>query len=170
MAKSLPAGLVTCLWGHYSRAEIYQTSAGIKFELTFLEYEALWSEDQRKKLIYWHESDRLAKAMAHPDKGYVLSWRSKADRTAGAMNATSARILTREHSRQRFNLQARETHTEAARKKIGDAQRGRTRSAEHRAAIRYARKGTKQSPEQIAQRVAATKATKERKRLQSSAS
>lgn len=165
MSMSLPAGIVTWLWSHYSSAQSYQISKGIDFKLTFLEYQALWSERQLKKLVYWHKSRRLDSAMRHPDSGYVLSWRSKADRAAGVMDATTARILTREKSRERFYLQAGETHTEDAKKRIGDAQRGRKRSAKHKAAVSRSKKGVKQSQEQIDARVAATKATKERKRL-----
>ena len=163
MAASLPVGIITWLWGQYSRAKAYQTDQGITFNLTFLEYQALWKKDQLEKLIYWHKHNRLVSAMKHRDRGFVLSWRSKADRKAGVMDKTTARILTREKSRQRFYLQPGETHSEDAKKRIGDAQRGRKRSAEHKAAISRARKGTKQSQEHIDARVAATKATKQRK-------
>lgn len=170
MATALPQGIVTWLWGHYSRSKTYQESQGVTVNLTFLEYQFLWKPKQMEKLIYWQKSNRIEQAMKHPDSGLVLSWRSKADKANGVMDATTARILTREASRRRFYLQAGETHSESARKKIGDAQRGRKRSAEHRAAIGNARRGTKQTPEQIAARVAATRATKLLKRQQSKAS
>lgn len=127
MAASLPDGIIKWLWGQYSRAKVYQTEKGITFNPTFLEYQGLWKKAQLEKLVYWHESDRLEKAMKHRDKGFVLSWRSKADRKAGVMDKTTARILTREKSRQRFYLQPGETHSEDAKKRIGDAQRGRKR-------------------------------------------
>lgn len=160
MATALSQGIITWLWGHYSRAKAYQEAKGITVNLTFLEYQSLWKPRQLEKLTYWHKSKRIEQAMKHPDSGLVLSWRSKADRAKGVMNATTARILTRGASRRRFYLQPGETHSENARKKIGDAQRGRKRSNQHRAAIGNARRGTKQTPEQIAKRVAATRATK----------
>jgi hypothetical protein len=157
---NLPDGIITWMHGHYTRARDYQTSRGIEFKLTFLEYQSLWSPKKLEKLVYWHQSGRIAKAMKHPRHGYVLSWRAKADRASGILDITTARIITRAASEKRFFLQAGETHSEAAKIKIGDAQRGRIRSAAHKAAISKARAGTKQTPEQIAKRVAATKATK----------
>ncbi len=55
--------------GQYSRAKAYQTDQGVTFNLTFLEYQALWKKDQLEKLIYWHKHNRLVSAMKPGTEG-----------------------------------------------------------------------------------------------------
>ena len=164
MVSEFSSGIITWLFQQYEKSKSYQMAKGIIFNLSFLEYQSLW-QCQSKKLNYWYGSGKLDTFMRHPQQGLVLSWRSKELRAAGVMDATTACVITRANSEKRFFLQAGEQHTEEAKKRIGDGQRGRKRSDKHKAAISRARKGQPQSKEQIAKRVAATRATKERNRL-----
>lgn len=163
MTIELPRKIISELYHFYCQSQKYHVGNGVKFELSFLEYQDLWSNAQKEKIIRWFKSGRLRTSMKHKEKGYVLSWRRKADYANRVMNKETARILTRDSSQRRFWMQAGDKHTEKARKAIGDAQRGRKRSDEHRAAISRARKGVKQTPEQVAARVAATAITKAKK-------
>ncbi len=84
----------------------------------------LWGLRKLKQVAELIETGKLTKRMRHPDRGWVLSWISKEAREAGEMNITTARILQRNSSKHRFfYLQAGDTHTDAAKRKIGDAKR-----------------------------------------------
>ncbi|WP_342106140.1 hypothetical protein [Methylobacterium sp. SI9] len=142
----------------------YQVGRGKVFALSFSDYVDLWGLRKLREVARLIETGKLTKRMRHPDRGWVLSWISKEAREAGEMNITTARILQRNSSKHRFYLQAGDTHTDAAKRKIGDAKRGKTLSETHKQAIREARIGVPQSAEHKAKRIAAIKATKQRQR------
>ena len=105
----------------FTRAERYQKGRGIQFDLTFDEYVDLWTLKNLKKVASLIKQGRIGSRMRHPDKGWVLSWSSKAARSSGVMDKSTARVLQRQTSKLRFYLQVGDKHTEAAKKKIGDA-------------------------------------------------
>jgi hypothetical protein len=142
----------------FEKSKAYQTARGIRFELTFEEYIKLWSADKIRKLEKYAAAGDLDRRMRHPDKGWVLSWASKEARKAGVMNKDTARVLTRKTSEIRFFMQKGERHTEAAKKAIGDAHRGKKISEKHRNDISKARMGVKQSEEHRRKRSEAMRA------------
>ncbi|WCS25643.1 hypothetical protein LOK46_02010 [Methylobacterium sp. NMS14P] len=147
---------------HYRGRMAYQTGRGKIFALSFSDYVDLWGLRKLKQVAKLIEDGKLTKRMRHPDRGWVLSWTSKEAREAGEMNITTARILQRNSSKHRFYLKAGDTHTDAAKRKIGDAKRGKSLSEDHKQAIREARIGVPQSAEHKAKRIAAIRATKQR--------
>ncbi|WP_342166992.1 hypothetical protein [Methylobacterium sp. SD21] len=149
---------------HYRGRMAYQVSRGKIFALSFADYVNLWGLRKLREVAKLIETGKLTRRMRHPDKGWVLSWISKEAREAGEMNATTARILQRNSSKLRFYLQAGDTHTDVAKRKIGDAKRGKALSDAHKQAIREARIGVKQSAEHKAKRIAAMRATKQLQR------
>jgi hypothetical protein len=149
---------------HYLGRESYQTGRGIRFALTFSEYVDLWSIKNLKLASKLIATGKIGKRMRDPDKGWVLSWASKKARETGEMNSTTARILQRNSSKHRFYLQAGDTHTDDAKRRIGDAKRGKSLSKEHKQSIREARLGVPQSEEHKAKRIAAIRATKQQQR------
>jgi hypothetical protein len=151
---------------HYRGRQAYQTNRGKIFALSFSDYVDLWGLRRLKEVDKLIETGKLTRRMRHPDRGWVLSWTSKEAREAGEMNCTTARILQRNSSKHRFYLKAGDTHTEAAKLKIGDAKRGKPLSDTHKQAIREARLGVTQSEEHKAKRIAAIRATKQRQREQ----
>jgi hypothetical protein len=154
----------TWLEQQFARAERYQTSRGIHFELTFEEYADLWGPKRLNDAVQLMKAGRLLARMRHPDRGWVLSWSNKNARKTGVMNKHTARILQRLTSKLRFYLQKGERHTDAARAKIGAAKRGKPLSVAHKEAIRAARTGVAQSEEHKRKRIAAIRATKQRQR------
>lgn len=123
----------------------------------------LWGLRKLKQVAKLIEEGKLTKRM-RIDRGWVLSWTSKEARETGVMNITTARILQRNSSKHRFYLKAGDTHTDTAKRKIGDAKRGKSLSEDHKQAIREARIGVAQSAGHKAKRIAAMKATKQRQR------
>jgi hypothetical protein len=162
----LDAEPATLAWleKHYQGRESYQTGRGIRFALTFSEYVNLWGLAKLKQVTALIAAGKIDKRMRHPNKGWVLSWASKEAREAGEMNSNTARILQRNSSKHRFFLKPGDTHTDDAKRRIGDAKRGRPLSKEHKQAIRETRLGVQQSEEHKAKRIAAIKATKQRQR------
>jgi hypothetical protein len=156
--------LRTWLEQQFARAERYQASRGIRFELTFEDYADLWGPARLKKALQLMKGGRLRSRMRHPDRGWVLSWSNKDARKTGVMNRHTARILQRLTSKLRFYLQKGERHTDAARARIGAAKRGKPLSVAHKEAIRAARTGVAQSEEHKRKRIAAIRVTKQRQR------
>nr|WP_083916184.1 hypothetical protein [Methylobacterium sp. B34] len=156
----------TAAWleAHYQGRKSYQTGRNIRFVLTFSQYVELWGMKRLKQVAKLIAAGRIARRMRHPEKGWVLSWISKKARKAGEMNFTTARILQRNSSKYRFYLKAGDTHNDEAKRRIGDAKRGKPLSKGHKEAIRDARLGVSQSEEHKAKRIAAIRATKQRKR------
>lgn len=111
------------LEAHYQGREKYQTGRGIRFALKFSEYVNLWGIKKLKQVTKLIESGRIGNRMRHPEKGWVLSWISREAREAGEMNCATARILQRNSSKHRFYLKAGDTHTDDAKRRIGDAKR-----------------------------------------------
>lgn len=162
----LNAQPATLAWleAHYQGREKYQTGRGIQFALTFSEYVNLWGIKKLKQVTKLIESGRIGNRMRHPEKGWVLSWISREAREAGEMNSATARILQRNSSKHRFYLKTGDKHTDDAKRRIGDAKRGKPLSDEHKQSIRESRLGVPQSEEHKAKRFAAIRATKQRQR------
>ena len=150
----------------HNRASAYQTSKGINFDLTLAEYISLWSPYRLEKLERLILANEIKSYQKNKKYGWVLSWRAKKDRAAGTMNIETARILLRWQSEVVFRIQLGETQSAHARKKIGDARRGKPLSAQHRASISSARRGIQQSEEHKRRRIDAMRATKARKRAE----
>ncbi len=159
-----PAAIQEWLEKHYRGRMAYQIGRGKIFALSFSDYVDLWGLRKLKQVAKLIEEGKLTKRMRHPDRGWVLSWTSKEARETGVMNITTARILQRNSSKHRFYLKAGDTHTDTAKRKIGDAKRGKSLSEDHKQAIREARIGVAQSADHKAKRIAAMKATKQRQR------
>lgn len=149
---------------HYRGREKYQTGRGIQFALTFSEYVDLWGIKKLKQVTKLIDSGKIGSRMRHPEKGWVLSWISREAREMGEMNSATARILQRNSSKHRFYLKAGDTHTDDAKRRIGDAKRGKPLSSEHKQSIRASRLGVPQSAEHKAKRIAAIRATKQLQR------
>ncbi|MDR6757186.1 hypothetical protein J2Y48_002482 [Mycoplana sp. BE70] len=136
-----------------------QLRAGVLFELTFEEYLTLISKGRRRTMQQALNRGNL-KGFMESDRGYVLTWKGRAEKAAGVMNLETAMFVNREASRRAQHLKKGDTHREdsieAIRQsrlgkrwdeetieRIRQSNAGQTRSDETRQRISAARKGTK---------------------------
>jgi hypothetical protein len=149
----------------YEKSRGYQIGNGIQFNLKFQEYIDLWGARRLRRLEQLIRDGLIEGFQRHKKWAWVLTWRRKEDRLHGDMNPATAVIATREESTRKFFLKKGEKHSDKTKKSIGDKHRGKTITQKHRNAISAAKKGKRQTPAQIAKRVAATKATRSKKAM-----
>jgi hypothetical protein len=152
--RMIPEICLPWLNNRYSLSRNYQINQGTNFDLSFVEFISLWSKHRLRKLAELIQSEQIDNYQRNANYAWVLTWKKKAFKAAGTMNAQTACIALRKDSVKTFYIQKGEKQSASARKRIGDAQRGKKISDDHKAAISRDKKGKKQSPEHVAKRLA----------------
>lgn len=158
----------------YSRSAAYQTKGGIRFELSFDEYLNLFDNNLLSSLARSFAKGTIEKRK-HSKYGFVLSWKSRADKLAGVMNPDTATICAPAQSQYNCRYLPNEERDEKARKKMADKKKGKPRpeavkqqisetktgqtyDETHRANISASLKGKPKSAESNARRSESAKA------------
>ncbi len=151
--SSVSREVLEVLRAEFEASKAYQLKANkITVQMTFAAFVGLWSDTRIQTIQKKLNISRKALEAYLNDRFYrpVLSWRRREDRVeGGVMTASMARIMRAEDSRKMFQMKAGDSHSPAARQKIGEAKRGK-----------------KQTPEQIAKRTASRVATMAAKRAE----
>lgn len=144
--------ILEVLWDQFCKVIKYQhVNNQITVKMTFDEYLSLWSKHrvatiQKKKDI----SDKALLTYFSGSYRPVCSWVKREDRViGGVMTVETAKIRTADESKKLFQFQKGDKHKKSSCDRIGDAKRGK-----------------KQTPEQIAKRTAARVATMARKKAE----
>lgn len=147
--------ILEVLWDQFCKVIKYQhVNNQITVQMTFDEYLSLWSKHrvatiQKKKDISNKALHAYFTGVFRP----VCSWVNREDRVkGGVMTVEMAKIRTADESKKLFQFKAGDHHTAESRARIGAAKRGK-----------------KQTAEQIAKRTAARVATMARKRAERAA-
>lgn len=151
-----------------------QLRAGVRFELTFEQYLTLISKGRRRTMQQALNRGQL-KGFMESHRGYVLTWKGRAEKASGVMNLDTAMFVNREASRRAQHLKKGDTHREdsieAIRQsrigkhwdeetieRIRQSNSGQTRSEETCQRISEARTGTKDTDATKAAKSEAAKA------------
>jgi hypothetical protein len=132
------------LHNRYEASKNYQEGEGRQFDISFEEYQGLW---KRKRYLLNKVRDQVLFGNPHAfmasDDGIVLTWKDKNAYKAGAVNATTMEIKTKEMSKRVCHMQLGEKHKPESIEKIKAALTGVPRTDEAKTAIS---KGLKNKP------------------------
>jgi hypothetical protein len=137
----------------HAKAKRYQEKRGVRFDLTLDELLSKITVSRWRKM-----EAKMAKGEAEFLKfmaggyGYVISWKNRKALRGKVMNIDTVAFINRDDSKLNSRFVAGDKHTEKAKKKQGDANRGKVASQETREKIRQSKLGKKQSEETVAAR------------------
>lgn len=132
--------LMTILERKFDYSARTQTKAGVQFDMSFEQYLALITIS-RLQTMEKHLKRGSFMAFMQSNYGYVLTWKGRAERDAGIMNAETAIFTDRETSKRRQQFQKGDKHSDVSKQRISEAKRGQKHSEETKALIAVAKRG-----------------------------